>query len=375
MNPLENFRAMMNRVSNGDGVSTGTGAGSAPQWMPLDITVTPPIADLTEARLGTRDPARAFDLDFRYCGPCLADDTARWRDAFAAQSIALPPGAEIHPIGEVLIRPGQEPPGGAFHLREKFYPLAGITSLEQLRALPWPDLDTDLGAGTLAEDVAAIHAAGKVAVCHMEMTVFESAWYRRGMDTLCADMIEGNEIGAWLLDWFTEYSVRRAKLVAQAGVDVAGLGDDIGTQRGMMMSLPFWREHLKPRLKRVIDTLRAHQRAPLWVRYHSDGDIRAAIPELVEIGVDILNPVQPECLPVPEVVAEYKNRLAFWGMVGTQTTMPFGTPADVRAVVAECATLARAGAGIIVAPTHVLEPDVPWENITALTDATRAERL
>jgi uroporphyrinogen decarboxylase len=365
MDSLENFRAMMN---------PGRGE-TLPQWLPFDLPVTPPIADRIEARFGTRDAAQAFDLDFRYCGPQLADAPECWRAAFAAQGISLPPDAELRPIGAVLVPPAQAAHDGAYHLREKFYPLASVTTVGQLRSLPWPDLDTALTAGTLAEDVAAIHAAGKVAVCNMEVTVFESAWYRRGMDVLFEDLIEGNEIGAWLLDWFTEFSVRRARLVARAGVDVVGLGDDVGTQRGMMMSVPFWRQHLKPRLKRVIDALRENQTRPLWVRYHSDGDIRPVIDELVEIGVDILNPVQPECLPPAEVITAHKHHLKFWGMVGTQTTMPFGTPDEVRAVVAECARFAREGAGIVVAPTHVLEPDVPWENIEALADAVRAARL
>ncbi|MDR1283571.1 MAG: uroporphyrinogen decarboxylase family protein [Opitutaceae bacterium] len=366
MNSLENFYAMMSQDRG----------KTPPQWLPFDLPVTPPVADRIEARLGTRDAARAFDLDFRYCDPQLADDPARWRAAYAAQGIVLPPGAEFGNIGAVRIRPAQAAPDGAWHLREKFYPLASIVTIGQLRSLPWPDLDTALSAGTLAEDVAAIHAAGKVAVCNMETTVFESAWYRRGMDVLFEDMIEGNEIGAWLLDWFTEFSVRRARIVARAGVDVVGLGDDVGTQRGMMMSVPFWRQHLKPRLKRVIDALRENRTTrPLWVRYHSDGDIRPVIDDLAGIGVDILNPVQPECLPPAGVIAEHKHHLKFWGMVGTQTTMPFGTPDEVRAVVAECARFAREGAGIVVAPTHVLEPDVPWENIEALTDAIRATRL
>lgn len=365
MNSLENFHAMMNQ---------GKG-GPSPQWLPFDLPVTPPITDQIEAHFGTRDAAKAFDLDFRYCGPQLADDPERWRAAFENQGISLPPNAEIRPIGAVLVPPAQAASDGAYHLREKFYPLASATTIEQIRALPWPDLDTALTAGTLVEDVAAIHADGKVAVCNMEVTVFESAWYRRGMDVLFEDMLEENEIGAWLLDWFTEYAVRRARMVARAGVNVVGLGDDVGTQRGMMMSVPFWRQHLKPRLKRVIDTLREHQTGPLWVRYHSDGDIRPIIDDLVEIGVDILNPVQPECLPPAEVMAEHKHHIKFWGMVGTQTTMPFGTPDEVRTVVAECAQYARDGAGIVIAPTHVLEPDVPWHNIEALVGAVRATRL
>ena len=209
----------------------------------------------------------------------------------------------------------------------------------------------------------------------MECTVFEAAWYIRGMDNLFGDLIEENGIGEWLLDWFTTRSTRMARIAASAGVDVIGLGDDVGTQRGMMMSVEFWREHLKPRLKKVIDAIREAQNQHVYVRYHSDGDIRLIIDDLIEIGVDILNPVQPECMPAGEVISTHRNRIGFWGMVGTQTTMPFGSPDDVRAVVADCARYAREGASVIVAPTHVLEPDVPWENIKALVDALHETRL
>jgi uroporphyrinogen decarboxylase len=210
------------------------------------------------------------------------------------------------------------------------------------------------------------------------MTMFEASWYLRGMDNLFADMIEENGIADWLLDWFTEYAIRRALLSVRAGVDIVALGDDVGTQRGMMMSVEFWREHLKPRLKKVIDAVRDAEKEKVYVRYHSDGDIRRIVDDLAEIGVDILNPVQPECMPSGEVISEHKHHLAFWGMIGTQTTMPFGSPDDVRAAVAECAEFAREGAAVIVAPTHVLEPDVPWENIEALVCAVRdqpVERL
>jgi uroporphyrinogen decarboxylase len=163
--------------------------------------------------------------------------------------------------------------------------------------------------------------------------------------------------------------------MARAGVDAIGLGDDVGTQRGMMMSVDFWREHLKPRLKRVIDAIRETQWDHIWIKYHSDGNITEILNDLAEIGVDILNPVQPECMPLAEVIPPYQDRLRFWGMIGTQSTMPYGTVDDVRAAVEECARFAREGAGIVVAPTHVLEPDVPWENIQALVDAVRAIRL
>jgi uroporphyrinogen-III decarboxylase len=88
-------------------------------------------------------------------------------------------------------------------------------------------------------------------------------------------------------------------------------------------------------------------------------------------GIEDLNPVQPECMDLEAVASRYQDRLAFCGMIGTQTTMPFGTPDDVCAAVERCRRLHENGARVIVAPTHVLEPDVPWENIIAFIEAVR----
>ena len=107
----------------------------------------------------------------------------------------------------------------------------------------------------------------------------------------------------------------------------------------------------------------------ILVTYHSDGDISAIIPELAEIGVDVLSPVQPECLDVGEVEGQYGDRLAFWGGMGIQTTMLFGSPDDVRAEVKHLIAILGDGGGYLIAPTHVLEPDVPWENIIAFFEA------
>jgi uroporphyrinogen decarboxylase len=155
---------------------------------------------------------------------------------------------------------------------------------------------------------------------------------------------------------------------AQAGVDAIGTGDDVGTQRGMLMSPDTWRRWLKPRWAKVIAAAKA-VKPDLLVTYHSDGDISTIIPELAEIGIDVLNPVQPECLDVAEVKRLYGDRLAFFGGMGIQTTMPFGTPEDVRAEVHRLIRILGAGGGFLIAPTHVLEPEVPWENIRAFFDA------
>ena len=105
--------------------------------------------------------------------------------------------------------------------------------------------------------------------------------------------------------------------------------------------------------------------------YHSDGVIYDIIPELIEIGVDVLNPVQPECVDPVLLKQQYGNKLSFWGTVGTQTTMPFGSPQDVRDTVRHMIETVGDGGGFLIAPTHLLEPEVPWENIEAFVQAVR----
>jgi uroporphyrinogen decarboxylase len=105
----------------------------------------------------------------------------------------------------------------------------------------------------------------------------------------------------------------------------------------------------------------------IW--YHSDGNIAEIIPELIEIGVDILNPVQPECMDLVRLKQDFGDRLVFDGTIGTQSTMPFGTPEDVRTVVRDRIAKLGGDGALILSPTHVLEPEVPIENIRAFFDA------
>ena len=103
--------------------------------------------------------------------------------------------------------------------------------------------------------------------------------------------------------------------------------------------------------------------------FHSDGNVAELIPDFIDVGIDILNPLQPECMDIEAIKREYGRDLAFWGAVGTQTTMPFGTPEEVERVVRRCIeTIGRDG-GFLIAPTHLVEPEVPWENIMAFVEA------
>lgn len=363
MNSRENFQAMM--------------SGGQPAWMPLNIPVTPPVADRIEERTGVRSAELAFETDFGFDWVSYNEDPVRWQAALADLGCELPDTVEIGPFCVAHVAPPAELMGEAYHFRTMLHPLEKITSVAQLEQLPWPDTSDPAHYAVLQKKMEQVHTRGKVAFAGMECTTFELSWYVRGMDNLFQDLADENGIADWLLDWFTERSCNVGRAFARAGIDIIGLGDDVGMQTGMLLSVPMWRRHLKPRLAKVIAAIReASGGRKVWVHYHSDGNIMPIIPELIEVGVDILNPVQPECMDAAALARQYGRDLALSGMIGTQTTMPFGTPDDVRRRVREIAALHRDhGARVMVAPTHVLEPDVPFENILALVEEAKAIRF
>lgn len=337
----------------------------------LEMWTTEPFLDKLQMHRGTRDVKEAYDTDFDSVYPEYRHSEAEWKAAYASIGYQVPENAKIGLFGFTDIVPPLETLGDAYHLREMAHPLSVVTHAGQLESLPWPDVDTAEPYAKLKDQVDAIHAQDRVAIGSMACTIFESAWYLRGMDHLFMDLAEGNPIGDWILDWFTYRSIEAVNAYCQAGCDVLVFGDDIGTQRGMLMSLDMWREHFKPRLQAVVNAARIHANRPA-VFYHSDGNVIDVVPELIEVGIDILNPVQPECMSLDEVAGTFGRKIGFWGMIGTQTTLPFGTPDDVRNQVENCAEWARKGVPIVVAPTHVIEPDVPIENVDALVEAVRA---
>ena len=342
-----------------------------PEWIPFDLPTTEPVRGAILRETGA-SPEVEFDTDFRHVGVSLVDDPDRWRTTLEATGFRYPANTVMGPHGVAWVRPPLESLGDATHLLEMLHPLTHIEDREILASLPWPDPASGEHYRGLQGRCKAIHAEGKVAAGGRECTIFEHTWYLRGMDNVFCDWAEGNPITEWLLDYFTLRSIHECRAFVAAGCDVIRLGDDVGTQENLLISITMWREHLKPRLKQVVDAIReASGPRKVWVQYHSDGFITPLIPELIEIGIDILNPVQPECMDLEAVAAEFQDRLALCGMIGTQTTMPFGSPADVEEAVVRVRRLHSTGARVIVAPTHVLEPDVPMENIRAFANAAK----
>jgi uroporphyrinogen decarboxylase len=247
------------------------------------------------------------------------------------------------------------------------HPLAGSASADEIRNYPLPRIAPE-AQGNLDAQVRTIQAQGLATVGCMACTIWETAWYLRSMEDLMADMMNDEPSAILLLDRITDLACRRIEAYARAGTDLVMLGDDIGMQSTILMSVELWSTWIKPRLARVIAAGRA-VKPDLLIFYHSCGYVLPFISHLIEIGVDILNPVQPECMPFAEVQKIAAGRLSYWGTIGTQTTLPFGTVSEVRAAVLDNLQACGSVGGIVIAPTHLVEPEVPWDNLTAMAAA------
>jgi uroporphyrinogen-III decarboxylase len=145
------------------------------------------------------------------------------------------------------------------------------------------------------------------------------------------------------------------------------IGDDVGAQDKMLISPDTWRRFFKPRMATFISTLK-DIKPGLKIAYHSDGAIYPIIPDLIEIGLDVLNPIQPRSMDPKRLNEQYGRQLCFWGSIDEQYTLPFGTPAEVKEEVAARLKTLGKGGGLIMGPTHHVQLDTPLENFWAMVD-------
>lgn len=326
------------------------------------IGYTPPIAALLQAHCGAVSPRDFFRMDITRA---TFHPTRLARDRFAPWLGTQAPAALAS--GEVDEWGVWRRKGGYHHFVHMLPTLRGIEDLARLQEYPWPDLDQSYRWEGVRERVAQLQAQG-FAVAGYAGSIFERAWYLRSMEDLLMDMLTEPATAHWLLDRTASFQHHAAVQFARAGVDIVITGDDIAGQKGLLMKLETWRTFLKPRLAATIRAVK-EARPDTAFFYHSDGNLEPAIPELIEIGVDILNPIQPECMDPAAIKRRYGDQLSFWGTVSVQQTMPFGRPEEVRAEVRARIRDVGRGGGLILAPAHVLGPETPWENITAFFEA------
>jgi uroporphyrinogen decarboxylase len=226
---------------------------------------------------------------------------------------------------------------------------------------------------TEAEHLIAAHKSDYFIVGVTVTTIFETAWALRGLEQMLMDFAENPELIDRIFEIPFRYHLAAAKRLVEMGVDMIWTGDDVGTQHGMLLSPGTWRRFFKPRMAEFISTLKAIN-PQVKIAYHSDGNIEPIIRDLIEIGLDVLNPVQPACMEPAKLKRQYGDKLCFWGTIDEQHTLPFGTPEQVRAEVLSRIENVGYDGGLILSPTHHVQLDTPLENFWAMVHAIKGEK-
>ena len=233
---------------------------------------------------------------------------------------------------------------------------------KDLDSVKWPDPS----APGLLDDAARIMEADNgqhFITPNFGFCLYERAWSLRGFEALNMDMITDRQFVEDLLERIVEIQLVLIHRFIELGVDGSYFGDDYGAQQNMLFSPLLWRKLIKPRLARMFEPFRD---AGLPVLMHSDGDIATIMPDLVEVGLTVFNPVQPEVTDHMWLRETFGNNLAYYGGVSTQSVMPFGSPDEVRTAVRACARdLAPEGTGLLIAPSHRMMVDIPMTNVEA----------
>jgi len=340
-----------------------------PDRCPMYIGFTPEFATRLRAEMQLGGPGRhnphgggnTYELE-RALGQDMLVTSVGWANCYYQQDTPYTDewGVGWRPV-EYQTRFGK-----GFYTEIVAHPLADDEAIETYR----PPDPTRPELYAEAEKTLARHRDEYFIVGATPTTIFEAAWALRGLARLLVDFVTEPERAERILDVPFEYHLAAARRLVELGVDMIWAGDDVGSQRGMMISPACWRRFLKPRMARFIAELNAINPA-VKVAYHSDGDVGPIIPELIEIGVDVLNPVQPACMDPAELKRRYGETLCFWGTIDEQRTLPFGTPEDVRREVRLRLETVGARGGLILGPTHHVQLDTPMENFKAMVETIR----
>lgn len=332
-------------------------------YIPRGIRLCNAQVDRFEKEYGHRDYSREWRLpvqDAPLPFHATAHDFSRWIGSVNGKTT----------VDEWGI--GHESSDEGANLGSYIHPMANMTSLAEIKDYPFPSAAKTGDVEVCCNKIFAIKQndmVSSIIVAPVGGTIFWPAYKMRGMENLLCDFYQNPDIAEYLLDTVTDLCVRQAAAAASAKPDIMHLADDFGTQISTYVSPDIFKKWFKPRLAAVISAAKKIH-PEVMIFFHSDGAIQDFIPDFIEIGVDILNPLQPECMDPVEIKKKYGSRLSFNGCLGTQTTLPFGTPDDVRKQTRYyCEEMGRGG-GFWIAPTHLVEPEVPWENILAFIKTT-----
>ncbi len=185
-------------------------------------------------------------------------------------------------------------------------------------------------------------------------TMFEAAWYLRGLENFLTDLYLNKDFAIELLDITMEYSLAISKKLVEMGVDIIWWGDDVSNERGPYINPALFRELIKPRYAHMVEEVRKINK-DVFVAFHCDGKVDWVIEDFIEVGFDILNPLQPDANDVAEIKKKYGKKLTFWGNADTRKILNFGNFADVAEEVRHVIEVLSPGGGHILCTNHTIQ--------------------
>jgi uroporphyrinogen decarboxylase len=318
-----------------------------PDRVPFDFTFTEPAAQKLQAVYGTRDLVTALDCHI-----------VRYKPRLPAELPDPRPGFFKDEFGVTWNRTVDTDIG---------IPDDYLLKRRSLEGFTMPDADNPRRYAGLPAFVA--NYPQRFRLVSYAYTLFERAWSLRGMPDLLVDMLEAPDWVDDLLDALNDFNLGVIRGVLRYDVDGIIFGDDWGQQRGLIFGPALWRRFVKPRLATLFAEVKRSGKA---VMIHSCGRVQELFPELIDIGLDVFNPFQPDVMDVYDVKRRFGDRLAFYGGMSVQKMLPYGTPEQVRDETRRLMDGIGQGGGFIIAPSHHMPGDIPVENMLAFVEAVRA---
>ena len=332
-----------------------------PDRVPLDLWITPEVEASLIEETGARDGYEMRVIKGHDCLMSLVGIVASFYMSDEAQYVC--------PWG-VTWRQVPYADGAATYTEIVSHPLAGDDS-KLCSYLP-PD-PHDPEQYKEVEDLVARYGETHCIVGGILGSVFEGPWYLRGMMQFLQDLLSNKDYAHRLMDMMMEFHLKAGIRMIQAGCDMLLAGDDVGTQDRMLISPELWREFVKPRYGKLFQAYRKEKR-DIRIATHICGSIEPIIDDLIEVGVDVLNPVQPLAMDPKHLKKRFGNRISFWGGVDDQKVIPFGTPSDVEREVRLRLEQLGPGGGYILCSSHNVQATTPIDNIHAFYDASESYR-
>lgn len=340
-----------------------------PDRPPLYISLTPQLAEkLSEAAGVPFEP------------PVDAMESARISHVELLTHLGVDiicTAATVPPIGQTVILPdgrirnewGMVMRNAGLYDEFDEFPLAHAATRKDILNYPFPDHCIEARYDKAKEMIKAYGQTHAV-IGNVETMFFEISWYLTGLEKLMIDLLMEAEYVPVLFDKIMEQIIIAGKELIGMGVDFLWCGDDFGGQQGMLIDPELWRRIIKPRIKYMFEEFRKI-RPDLKIAWHSCGSILPIIPDFIEVGLNILNPIQPLAKGMePEFLKNtYGRDLVFFGGIDVQELLPFGTPQMIKDEVRRRIDILGKDGGFIIAPAHNIQADTPVENVFAFINA------